>query len=49
MTDFAAASVEEHVRALNDGEVSAVELVDGAIKRIEARDGAINAVIIRNF
>jgi amidase len=49
MTDFAAATVEEHVRALNDGEVSAVELVDGAIRRIEARDGAINAVVIRNF
>lgn len=49
MTDFAAATVEEHVRALNDGEVSAVELVDGAIKRIESRDHAINAVVIRNF
>lgn len=49
MTDFAAATVEEHVRALNDGEVSAVELVDGAIARIEAKDGAINAVVIRNF
>lgn len=49
MTDFASATVEEHLRALNDGEVSALELTDGAIARIEARDGAINAVIVRNF
>lgn len=49
MTDFASATVEEHLRALNDGEVSALELTDGAIKRIEARDGEINAVVVRNF
>lgn len=49
MTDFASATVEEHLRALNDGEVSALELTDGAIKRIEAKDGAINAVVVRNF
>jgi amidase len=42
-------SAAEQMRALDEREISSVELVDAAIARIEAADGAVNAVVVRDF
>jgi len=47
--DYATSTAGELAKALEQRQVSAVELCDAAIGAIEAKDGPINAVVVRDF
>ncbi|GIE80628.1 amidase [Actinoplanes philippinensis] len=49
MTDYAYSTAAELVTAMENGDVSAVELTTAAITRIERHDGDINAICVRDF
>ncbi|MFI1994068.1 amidase [Actinoplanes sp. NPDC020271] len=49
MTDYAYASAARLATAMENGEVSAVELTTAAIARIERLDGDINAICVPDF
>jgi amidase len=48
-SDLTFATASELLKAMADGEVSAVELTAAAIARIEALDGEINAICAPDF
>ncbi|MEU8665029.1 amidase family protein, partial [Actinoplanes philippinensis] len=49
MTDYAYSTGAELVTAMENGDVSAVELTRAAIARIERHDGDVNAICVRDF
>ncbi|WP_030437498.1 amidase [Actinoplanes subtropicus] len=49
MTDYAYSTAAELATAMENGEVSAVELTTAAIARIERLDGDINAICVPDF